>query len=376
MRKAVVTGAGGFIGRATTARLLRDGWGVTALDLPGRHGAVPPGAERMEADIRDRDALRAAFREADVVFHTAALFDLLAPWAALQEVNVEGVRRVCAAARGAGVGRVICWGSSSVYGVADDPVSFREDRPIDLGPLNAYARSKHLGELAALGAAEEGGVEVVVVRPADVYGPGAVQGLGQALWAFKVGLMGAVPGPGTSVHSHVHVDDVAGAAVHLAQHGRNGAIYNIADRRPMAVADLYALARRTLGAISLRDGRISLPARPRYRGRPIFHVPAVVLRAFAKAEVARTRHGWLSGKLGPRPLATPEGVDLLLGHHIVDPERLLETGYQPEWPDVREGVVALVESYRATGWAAFHEEPPHVEARSAGSGRTVAAEAA
>ncbi len=376
MRQAVVTGAGGFIGRAITSRLLREGWAVTAVDLPGRHAAVPHAARRVEADIRNVEALRRAFRDADAVFHTAAIFDLLAPWDALEEVNVEGVRRVCDAARAAGVRRVVCWGSSSVYGVAEDPVSFTEDRPIAMDGLNAYARSKHLGELVALQSAAEDGPEVVVVRPADVYGPGAVQGLGQALWAFKVGLMSAVPGPGTSVHSHVHVDDVAGAAVHLARQGRSGAIYNIADRRPMAVADLYALARGMLGAVSVRDGRVSLPSRPRWRGRPVFHVPGPVLRAFAKAEVLRTRKGWLTGRLGPRPLASPEGVDLLLGHHVVAPDRLLATGYELEWPDVRDGVRALVDSYRATDWAAFHEAPPRVEATENDRAGAIPAEAA
>ena len=350
--RAVVTGAGGFIGRVLVRQLNERGWAVTALDLPGRAGPVPAGVQRMEGDVRDSAFMRAACRDADLVFHVAALFDLLAPWPALQAVNVAGTRAVCDAALAAGVRRVVCWGSSSVYGVSADPVPFTEDHPIDTSTLNPYAHSKYLGEQAALEAAARG-LEVIVVRPADVYGAGAVQGLAQALFAFKAGLMGAVPGRGTSMHSHVHVVDVAAAAVHLAEHGESGAVYNLADRSPISVLELYALARRIIGAVSLRDGRFSLPAGPRLFGRPLFHVPVPVLRAFARWEVLRSRRGWLRGRLGPRPLASPDGVALLLGHHIVSADRLFATGFQPIVPDVRGALPQLVAACEQDGWAAF-----------------------
>lgn len=350
--RAVVTGAGGFIGRTLVGRLHADGHEVIALDLPGRLAELPAGVRPMEGDVRDPGHLRAAFRDADVVFHVAALFDLLAPWAALEAVNIEGTRTVCAAALASGVRRAVCWGSSSVYGVSAEAVPFTEARPVDPARLNPYAASKYLGEEAALEASAHG-LEVVVIRPADVYGRGAVQGLAQALFAFKAGLMGAVPGRGTSTHSHVHVDDVAGAAAHLAIHGESGTIYNVADRAPISVLELYALARRMIGAVSLRDGRFSLPARPRVFGRPLFHVPVPVLHAFAQWEVLRTRKGWLSSRLGPRPLASPDGVALLLGHHVVSADRLFATGYEPLVPDVRTALPGIVADCERDGWAAF-----------------------
>jgi nucleoside-diphosphate-sugar epimerase len=323
-----------------------------ALDLPGRTGDVPPGVIPVAADIREPAALLAAFRRADVVFHVAALFDLLAPWAALRAVNVDGTRMVCDVARASGARRVVCWGSSSVYGVSALPVPFTEDHPIDTPSLNPYALSKYLGEHVALDAAARG-LEVVVIRPADVYGPGAVQGLAQALFAFKVGLMGAVPGPGTAMLSHVHVAVVAGAAIHHAEHGDSVRIYNIADRSPISVSEMYVLVRRAIGAVSVRDARLSLPAKPRVFGRPLFHVPTQLLRVFARWEVLRARHGWLSARLGPRPLASPDGVDLLLGHHIVSADRLFASGYQPAVPDVRAGLPALVAACEQEGWGSF-----------------------
>lgn len=165
--------------------------------------------------------------------------------------------------------------------------------------------------------------------------------------------MNAVPGPGTAVHSHVHVDDVARAAIHLAERGEAGGVYNVADRTPISVADLYGLVRHRLGAVSLRDLRLSLPDRPRIGGRPAFRLPAPVLRAFARWEILRTRRGWLVGRLGPHPLASPAGVEFLLGHHVVDASKLLATGFTLEWPDVRAGVLATVDEYERSAWAPF-----------------------
>src|SRR5205807_10436987 len=76
--RAAVTGAGGFIGSALTARLLELGWDVAAPDLPRAPGHVPPAARRIGVDIRNQSALREALLGLDVLFHAAALIDLTA----------------------------------------------------------------------------------------------------------------------------------------------------------------------------------------------------------------------------------------------------------------------------------------------------------
>jgi dihydroflavonol-4-reductase len=353
--RAAVTGAGGFIGRVVTRALLERGWRVTALDLPGALHGMPSSVRWMPCDVRDPGTLVDGLRGVDVVFHAAALFDLVAKWPELYAVNIRGTRNVLEVAREAGVERAVVWGSSSVYGATRSTLPLLEVREIDDRRLNPYARSKYLGEFVALEATERDGPEVVVIRPADVYGGGSVKGLAQALFAFKAGVMSAVPGPGNAVHSHVHVEDVARAAIHLAERGRIGEVYNVADRTPISVADLYALAREKIGAISLKELRFSLPDRPRIFGRPLFHVPAPLLRLFAHWEVTRTRRRWLVKKFGPHSLSEPAGVELLLGHHVVDASKLLDTGFSFVWPNVRVGIIAAVEAYERDGWAAFRQ---------------------
>ena len=342
--RAAVTGAGGFIGSALTSLLLDRGWDVAALDLPRALGRVPAGARRIGLDIRNQSALREALRGVQVLFHTAALFDLAAAWDDLYAVNVEGVGQVCAAARARRIERVITWSSSSVYGGTARPEPLAETAPVPFERLNPYARSKWLGELLAREAAITDGLDVIVVRPAEVYGPGSAKGLGQALFAFKTGAMSAVPGPGKVLHSYVHVEDVARAAVHLAEHATPNAVYNVAGPTPIAAADVYALARRRLGWLSVRDARVTFPHRPRLRGRPLFHVPPAILRLYAHWELLRARRGWLAQKFGPNPLANPAGVHLLIHNHVVDAAKLLKTGFRLAWPDAEAGILATLEA--------------------------------
>jgi nucleoside-diphosphate-sugar epimerase len=358
--RAAVTGAGGFIGARVTAHLLARGWDVTAIDLPRALARVPPGAKRIGVDIGDQAALREALRGARVLFHAAALFDLAADWPELYATNVEGVRNVCAVARKSGVERVIIWSSASVYGGTKRPAPLSESAHVPLDQLNAYAKSKYVGEQAALEAAQADGLEVIVLRPAEVYGPGSVKGLAQALFAFKAGVMNAVAGPGTVSHSYIHVEDVAGAAIHLAERGEPGEVYNLAGPGTVATVEVYNMARKRLGWFSLPEGRITLPTLPRLWGQPLFYIPVGLLRLYGYWEVLRTRRGWLLEKFGPFPLAAPAAVGFLGVNLVVDSTKLFATGFVPAWPDPRAGILHTLEEYERSGWAPFRspKSPP------------------
>jgi len=365
--RAAVTGAGGFIGSRLTAELLGRGWEVAALDLPAALAHVPEGARRIGVDIRDQAALREALRGARVLFHTAALFDLTASWPDLHATNVEGARNVCSAAQKSGVERIVFWSSGSIYGGTKRPVPLTETTPIPVDRLNSYAKSKYLGERAALDAAQSDGLDLIVLRPGEVYGSGATKGVAQALFAFKAGAMNALAGPGTAQHSYIHVEDVARAAIHLAERGEPGGIYNLAGRTPLSTAEVYALARKRLGWFSLRDRRFTLPLRPRLLGRPLFYVPSVVLRLYSHWEVLRARRGWLVEKFGPYPHAAPAGVQFLIRSLVLDSTRLFATGFEPAWPDVTAGLLRTLDEYERFGWAAFRRgrrdsQPPTVPA--------------
>src|SRR5205823_898726 len=128
-------------------------------------------------------------------------------------------------------------------------------------------------------------------------------------------------------------------------------VYNLASPASISAADVYALARRRLGWISLRDARVTLPDRPRLRGRPLFHVPPAMLRLYARWEMLRARRGWLVGKFGPAPLANPAGVHLLVHNHVVDARKLLRPGFELAWPDTAAGTLPTLPASERPGWA-------------------------
>lgn len=175
----LVTGGAGFIGRHLVAALVADGAEVVVLDNlhRGERAALAPfeqsGALRfVDGDVRDRAAVAAAMAGVEVVYHLAAQSNVLGAVTDLDysfTTNVVGTYNVLAAARAAGVGRVVFSSSREVYGEVEQ-VPVAEEQP--LNPKNAYGASKAAGELYARVFQQGGDLAVSVLRLANVYGPG------------------------------------------------------------------------------------------------------------------------------------------------------------------------------------------------------------
>ena len=178
----LVTGGAGFIGLHLVAALVAAGEEVVVLDNLRRGNRAGLGAiERrtragalrfLEGDVRDRDTVRAAMQGVERVYHLAAQSNVLG---AVSDVdysftsNVVGTYNVLVAAREAGVGRVVFTSSREVYGEIEH-VPVAEDRP--LNPKNAYGASKVAGEVYCRVFQNTYGLDVSVLRLANVYGPG------------------------------------------------------------------------------------------------------------------------------------------------------------------------------------------------------------
>jgi nucleoside-diphosphate-sugar epimerase len=149
-----------------------DGVTVRALVRPGR----TPAHEDVEAcvgDLTDSDSIAAAVDGMDWVVHAGARVETSGSWEEFAEVNVRGTQRVIQAARAAGVSRVVCISSLSVYAVPADGVTVIEDDAYE-SERNArgfYSRSKLAADRLALFEAAAG-APVVVLRPGLLYGPG------------------------------------------------------------------------------------------------------------------------------------------------------------------------------------------------------------
>lgn len=174
--KILITGATGFIGRALVARATLDG-------LPIRIGArrrlpdLPAGVEYAPAlDLAHEGDWSVALDKVRTVVHLAARVHVMRdpvtePLAEFRRVNVAGTLRLARQAAAQGVARFIFVSSIKVNGEGrhmGDPYT-AEDEP---APIDAYGVSKHEAELGLMRLREETGLEIIIIRPVLVYGPG------------------------------------------------------------------------------------------------------------------------------------------------------------------------------------------------------------
>jgi len=177
--KALVTGAGGFIGSHLCEALTGRGYEVRAFlryNSRGHRGWLEksPFAESIEfitGDIRDFDSVRSAVKGSDMVFHLSSLIGI--PYSyrsplAYVKTNVEGAYNVLEAAREYGVSKLIHTSTSEVYGTART-VPISEDHPIQ--PQSPYSASKIGADALAFSYFASFGLPVVIARPFNTYGP-------------------------------------------------------------------------------------------------------------------------------------------------------------------------------------------------------------
>ncbi len=317
----LVTGANGFIGQALCPALQRRGHAVRRA-VRNRHAASQSGAQEGTValgNIDEQTDWSSALQGVDAVIHLAARVHVMQesagdPLAAFRRVNVAGTERLARAAAEAGVKRLVYVSSIKVNGeeTALGGKFTENDAP---APQDPYAVSKLEAEQALHRVAAETGLEVVIVRPPLVYGPGVKGNFRQML---KV-LEGGVPLPLAAIHnlrSLVYVDNLADALIACASHpAASGQTYLVSDGQDISTP---ALLRKLGAALGKRAWLLPLPVR--------------LLRALAK----------LAGK-GAQ-------ADRLLGSLRVDSGKIRS---QLEWMPphtLQQGLQATAEWYRTENY--------------------------
>lgn len=169
--RTLVTGATGKVGHATARTLLAAGLDVRALVRDPSRAVVPDGVEVVRGDVTAPDTLRAACEGCEIVFNAMGLPEQwLADASLFERVNVDGTRNVVGAAIAAGARRVVHTSTIDVFD-ADAHGVLRETQLATRPKGTAYERSKQRAEVAAIEAAGDA-IELVMVNPAAVYGPG------------------------------------------------------------------------------------------------------------------------------------------------------------------------------------------------------------
>jgi dihydroflavonol-4-reductase len=247
--KALVTGATGFVGAAVTRALLAAQWQVRVLarKASDRRNLRGLNVEVAEGDLTDLTSLEQAAADCEGLFHVAADYRLGAPDPQLlYRNNVEGTRNVLAAARHAGVRRIVYTSSVATIGIPTDGTPGEERTPVSIdNMIGHYKRSKFQAEEVVRAAAQEG-TSVVIVSPSTPVGPGDVKPTptGQLVLDAAAGRMPAYVDTGLNI---VHVDDVA--AGHLLAYERG----HVGERYILGGQDMSL--REILGMIAMLVGR-------------------------------------------------------------------------------------------------------------------------
>jgi nucleoside-diphosphate-sugar epimerase len=236
--RALVTGAGGFLGGHLVEELLRRGLEVRALVRPSRRISSDwegRGVVRVPVDLRQPgDELATALADCDAVFHLAATTG--GTWRSMFDTTVGATGRLLDTMRSSGWrGRLVHVSSFSVYGL--NQVRTRslvdESTPLEPNPWRRddYAWTKWLQERLVREVLEDGEVEVCIVRPGIIYGPGRAfqHQLGRLLGEDTLLLYGGLV--------TMRLTYVQNTASLLAQCGESssaaGEVFNAIDPRPL-----------------------------------------------------------------------------------------------------------------------------------------------
>lgn len=236
--KALITGAGGFVGPHLTRDLEADGAEVIGLDLQN-------GPNLLDADAW-RDLV--ASQRPDVIFHLAGWSDVSASWQQPIETfkaNALGTLSIIEAAVAAKTERVVLISSADIYGpvpLADQPIT----EQLAPAPRSPYGASKQAAEAIAMQAHRAHGLGVVIVRPFNHIGPGQSPRFVASAFASQIAAAERAGG-GTLLHGDLSarrdmtdVRDVVRAYRLLAERGEPGEIYNVCRGRAISMAELLA----------------------------------------------------------------------------------------------------------------------------------------
>ncbi|HUR96223.1 MAG TPA: NAD-dependent epimerase/dehydratase family protein [Gemmatimonadales bacterium] len=286
--KVLVTGGTGFVGSHLVRRLLSRGHEVTTLDRsPGLFDDElrSLGATMLSGSVTDSGDVDRAVAGQEVVYHLASPFgDILEPDAAYWAIEVDGTRNVLEAAQRSGVRRVVHCSTQGVHGIITEPPG-DEDSPI--APRDYYCYSKAEGEKVVRDYLARG-MDIVIVRPTSVYGPGDTRGW---LKLYRMVAKGwfLMIGDGRTYNHPVYVENLVDLfeLVSVAPQAR-GRTYLAGDDEAVTLSEL-------VGSVAAAEGsRVRIVRFPWY-GAALMAASAVeaIGRRFGfKPPVFRRRLSW------------------------------------------------------------------------------------
>ncbi len=297
--KILVTGATGFVGQALCQRLLETGHAVRCAIRGGEGGAaLPAGCETsVVGSIGPETYWAEAVKGTELVIHLAARVHVMResvpdPLAEFRKVNTEGTRRLAESAAAHGVKRLVYISTIKVNGEKSDAPFRESDRP---APQDPYGISKFEAESVLWEIGKRSGLEIVVIRPPLIYGPGVKANFRNLMNIVHRG----VPLPFGTIRNHrrmVYLGNLVDIILCCSWHpSAAGEVFLAGDEESVSTPELVARIAESMGK---KARLVSVPAGLiKWAGR-ISGKSAAVERLFGDLNLDI---GKLEAKLGWKP---------------------------------------------------------------------------
>lgn len=320
-----ITGASGFVGgafvKAVAARHT-----LTAMSRSEKSDAAirALGAAPVRCSLDDVSAVH--LKGADAVVHCAAHVEDWGPWRDYWRYNVEGTKRMLAAAKEAGANRFVHIGTEAALFYGQHMRNVDETYPLALHSPFPYSRTKAHAEKAVREANDPAhGFETVVMRPRFVWGPGDQTILPAIRTMAEQGAFAWIGG-GRNRTSTTYIGNLAYAIELALEKGRGGEAYFVLDGPPVVLRDFLTRMAQAAG--------FTLPDR---------EVPGWIVRAIAYW----SEKAWRTLPLKGRPPLTRFAAGIMSRDCIlVDEKAHREMGYAPPFT-VEQGLAAVAAERRA-----------------------------
>jgi dihydroflavonol-4-reductase len=291
---------------------------------PARAAALAEsGLEIVAGDLRDAAALRSAVQGVDVVYNIAAIYRSAGvPAEAYRAINRTAVGRLVEAASAAGVRRVVHCSTVGVHGDVEHPPA-NEDAPLKPGDI--YQVTKLEGEQLARETAARSGIELTIVRPSGIYGPGDRR----LFKLFKSVVRGfPILGSGQIYYHLTYIDDLVEGFRLCGEHpAAAGRTFILAGADVTTLVDVMKMIAEAAG---VRPPSVHLPVWP-------FWMAGAVCEAICVP-------------FGIEPPIYRRRVDFFTKSRAFDITRArVEIGYAPR-VGLRDGIARTLSWYREHAW--------------------------
>lgn len=231
-KKVLITGANGFIGNMLMAHYRAQGIPVVGVDLSGN------GLDISQGDIGQPETISQLLQDCDVVVHTAALVSNSIADADMWRVNVLATRNLVAAAEKYKVRRFVQISSIVAYGNSAEG-ELDEEQPVHADG-GSYVLTKLASEHSVLAATANSAMELVIIRPGDVYGPGSRPWVILPIEAINKGQF-MLPAKGEGFFRPIFIDDlIRGIALAVSTKEAAGEIFNLSCEGYMTTAEFFS----------------------------------------------------------------------------------------------------------------------------------------